>query len=75
MPACVWIPCRICFYVFAGDRIITSKTGKKNLEYAPKSKILRPVIIGSLFVIFCYMIPTDSNQSDIVAEISTESQK
>lgn len=63
------------FMCLLGIVSLPVKPVKKIWNMLPKSKILRPVIIGSLFVIFCYMIPTDSNQSDIVAEISTESSE
>lgn len=39
----------------------------------PKPK-LRPLIIGILFVVFCCMIPTQTTQPDIAAEISTETE-
>lgn len=43
-------------------------------ENLPAHKVLRPLIIGILFVVFAYMIPTDStnSNSDAIAENATE---
>lgn len=47
---------------------------KELWENLPKPK-LRPLIIGILFVVFCCIIPTaQPGQSDIVDEISTETE-
>lgn len=39
----------------------------------PSHKFLRPLLLGILFIVFCCMIPTKNQDSDNVAEISTES--
>lgn len=49
------------------------KPVRKIWKKLPKSKVLRPVLLGVLFFVFCSMIPTGSNPAGQTAELSTES--
>lgn len=45
---------------------------REKWEKLPAHKVLRPLILGILFVIFTCMIPTGNGESDKISEISTE---
>lgn len=76
--------CILCLPVFGfhvgsilmcilGIASLPVKPIKEKWELLPKYKVLRPIIVGILFVVFCCMIPTGKKYADSTAEISTES--
>lgn len=45
---------------------------RERWENLPAHKVLRPLIIGILFLVFTCMIPTDNAEPDKLSEVSTE---
>lgn len=76
--------CILCLPVFGfhvgsilmcilGIASLPVKPIKEKWELLPKYKVLRPIIVGILFVVFCCMIPTGKKYADLETDLSTSS--